>query len=128
MMCYQDKSEHLFMFEPSASSAHEITKYKIFSLEVHGHVNIFYQRGCKAAWSFLPLLRVAMQKGGPYINIYFLLLAGQKTNFKHPESKIVVLVYFLAHVMSGLAVLFQGKKWSYKILFLTRSILVFLLL
>lgn len=126
MMCYQDKSQHLFMFEPSAT--HEMTKYKTLSLEVHGHVNIFYQHGCKAAWSFLPLLQVATQKGGPYINIYFLLLAGKKSNFKRQESKIVIVVYFLAHIMSGLAVLFQGEKWSYKILFLTRSLLVFLLL
>lgn len=87
-----------------------MTEYKKCSLEAHSPVNICYQHGCKAAWSFPPLLQVAMRKVGPCINIYFLLLAGKKSNFKHQESKIVIMVYFLAHIMNGLAVLFQGEK------------------
>lgn len=41
MMYCEDKLEHLFMFEPSAT--HEITKYKTFFLEAQSCVNVFYQ-------------------------------------------------------------------------------------
>lgn len=64
----------------------------------------------QAAQSFLPLLPVATNKGSPYINIYFVLLTGKKSNFKHQESKIVIMVYFLADIMSGLVFLCQEKK------------------
>lgn len=105
MYC-EDKLEHVYV-EPSAT--HEISKFKTFSLEARGCVNIFYQRGRKAAQSSLPLRQVATCKGGPYVNIYFVLLTGKKPNFKHQESKIVTLVYSFAHITCGLAVLFQGK-------------------
>ena len=68
MMYCEDKLEHLFMFEPSAT--HEITKYKTFSLEAQSCVNVFYQHSiptpptncCVEGWSLYKYLFCADRK------------------------------------------------------------------